>query len=455
VDTQTPILRGAKIVLFLLAAIALTVMISVSLTRPTRAVSISLTCVVSVDCIPPATPAGTSPAAGTLLGTNNVALAWDAVPDAASYRACIANNTGFTNQACQTVSGTSADVTSAISASDQTWYWRVIAVDAAKNESDWSQTRSFTTDTAGPVISDFVLSRAIAGGTQGLMSVTGSVTDPSLKRYDIIITNSAGTQVQLPANFDDLSTPATVSYGFNAGVFPSDTYTVTLTASDAVGHQTVATGNVIVDNTGPTVGITGGNTIIKSGSISPTVTATDPRGIASYAWTSDDRNPDAQDLSYTIPEPTFSPKVEGTYRYYLTVTDGLGNVTANVLFSFDYAPDLAAVPLPTIPTDNLGDKLATNATLFPAAVSSNANPSRDAQSELGTSSGIANVLGSTIGNAPGQLSPTDGASVIAPTSGGWSIFGVLWYWWIAVIGVLGTATYFIKKIAFFPIAKHS
>jgi len=442
--------------MFLLAAIALTVMISVSLTRPTRAVSISPLCIVSVDCIPPATPSGSSPAAGTLLGTNSVALAWGAVADATSYRACIANNIGFTNQACQTVTGTSADVTASISASDQTWYWRVIAVDEAKNESDWSQTRSFTTDTAGPVISDFALSRAIAGGTQGLMSVTGLVTDPSLKHYDITITDSAGAQVQPPANFDDnISSPATVSFGFNAGVFPSDTYTVTLTATDAVGHQTFATGKVIVDNTGPTVVITGGNTIIKTGSISPTVTATDPNGISSYAWTSDVRNPDGQDLSYTIPEPTFSPKVEGTYRYYLTVTDGLGNVTANILFTFGYAPELAAVPLPTIPTDSLGDKLAGAATLFPAAVSSNANPSRDAQNEAGASNGIANVLGNTIGNAPGQLSPTDGASVIAPTSGGWSILGVLWYWWIAVIAVLATATYFIKKIAFFPIAKHS
>jgi len=462
VDTQTPILRGAKIIPFLLAAITLTVMISISLARPTQAEPLNLLgCLAELDCVAPAAPTITSPtSSATVSRSNAVALNWNAVqdPSGVTYTVCLANNSSFTGATCKDgIAATTYNAAGLIPATSGSWNWRVTAVDGAGNTSTPSATGAFTVDAAGPAVSGFGLSRATAGGTAYSVVVTANADDPNISQYKVVVTNSGGSIVAQSPLTQVSGNPASILYAFDvtpAADFPSGAYTATLTVSDSLGNNTLTSGGFVVDNDGPVVVMTGGNTIIKSGSISPTVTATDPSGIASYSWTSDARNPDGHDLSYTIAEPTFWPKVEGTYRYYLTVTDGLGNVTANILFTFGYSPELAVVPLPVIPTDSLSDKLASGETLFPASVSPSASPSRDAQNETGAN-GIANVLGGTIGNAPGQLSPNDGASVIAPTSGGWSIFGVLWYWWIGVIAVLGTATYFVKKIAFLPIPKHS
>lgn len=279
----------------------------------------------------------------------------------------------------------------------------------------------------------------LAGGTTQVINITGTVLDDNLASYSLAIN---GTVAQSASDMTD--TQASINIPWNVrtpNVVPSDTYLITLDATDKAGNTAHTEVSVEVDNTPPTVTVGGGDIIVKSGSISPTTTADDTHGIASYSWTADADNPAVLDFDATVAEPTFTPSVEGPYVFYLAVADGLGNVTTKQ-FAFSYAKELETVPLPTAkdPTDTLVDQSPSTV----AVATKNANPTvLSARDEIPASDDTG-VLGSTV-TAPGDIPPTTTVATIAPTTGGWSIFGVLWYWWLVIIGLLISAWVVIKK----------
>jgi hypothetical protein len=78
---------------------------------------------------------------------NQPTLDWQLVSDAAYYVLEYADNSEFNNSVLVDDIGPSEyEVQSALA--DGTWYWRVMAVDPAGNESDWSLTGQFTVDTS-------------------------------------------------------------------------------------------------------------------------------------------------------------------------------------------------------------------------------------------------------------------------------------------------------------------
>jgi hypothetical protein len=290
---------------------------------------------------------------------------------------------------------------------------------------------------------------ALAGGTTHTINITGTVIDDNLASYSLAINgNVAQAETNTTQTNVSINIPWSVS---TPNVVPSGLYLITLDATDKAGNPMHKEISVEVDNTPPDVKVDGGDVILKSGSISPTMTANDTHGIASYTWTADAKNPAEINFDHTIAEPTFTPTVEGSYKYYVDVTDGLGNVTHSQ-FNFSYAQELATVPLPTMqnPTDALVDQSPSTLAVTPVSL----NPTTQSGPDAMTASADSGVLGNTI-TAPEQTPPAAAVASIASTSGGWSIFGLLWYWWLIIIGVLFVDWFMLKKLVISRIPEHS
>jgi hypothetical protein len=284
----------------------------------------------------------------------------------------------------------------------------------------------------------------LAGGTASVVTITGKVTGDSLTSYVLMVNDSVVQQANsLTTKSAAISTTWNVS---SPNKVPSGIYTVTLDATDRDGVVSRASTKVEVDNDGPTVLVTGGDTIVKSGSISPTMVATDPHEVTSFKWTADPANPsNPAVLSFdeTSAEPIFTPTAtnQNPYIFYVDVTDGLGNV-AHGQFKFSYAQALATVPLPT--TQNPTDALVNQTPSTPAVTQGATRPTVQSGPNDVTTNTDAGVLGSTV-TSPEQAQPTKIVASIAPTANGWSIFGLLWYWWIVIAGILFTAWLMVKK----------
>jgi hypothetical protein len=290
----------------------------------------------------------------------------------------------------------------------------------------------------------------LAGGTTQTINITGTVLDSNLASYSLAVN---GNVAQSASDMTDTQASITIPWNVaTPNVVPSGSYLITLDASDKAGNTAHTEVSVEVDNTPPDVTVEGGDVIIKVGSISPTTTADDAHGIASYTWTAKADNPGILDFDATAAEPTFTPDVEGSYVFYVDVADGLGNVTTKQ-FTFGYAQELATVPLPTEsdPTTSLVDQspstvpVTTRASTHPTILS--------ARDEIPVSDDTG-VLGKTV-TAPRDIASTTTVATIAPTSRGWSIFGILWYWWLVIIGLIVSVWAIVKKFVLRRIPEHS
>ncbi|HEY8886806.1 MAG TPA: Ig-like domain repeat protein [Candidatus Microsaccharimonas sp.] len=296
-----------------------------------------------------------------------------------------------------------------------------------------------STDITKPAVALNDPSPALAGGNTQTVTLTGMVSDDNLASYSLALN---GNVIQQGSDMTEkmvaINVPWSVSTPF---IVPSGDYVVTLDATDKAGNTSHDEKTVVVDNDGPTVTLTGGDTIIQGGSISPTTTADDPHGIATYAWTAGDKNPATLTFDVAAPEPTFTPSIEGSYTFYFTVTDGLGNTTTKP-FTFGYAQELAPVPLPTTqdPTDALVDQTPSTPLITPTRP----HPTLQSGQDAPLTNNDSGVLGSTASGL-GDLTPAKTIATIAPTGSGWSIFGVLWYWWLVIAGIIFVATFLIKR----------
>lgn len=297
-------------------------------------------------------------------------------------------------------------------------------------------------NTPAPVITSFNISRMLAGGSEANRGVviTGEATDDDVASCQVLI-NGVFQAECVPK--ENVAHTYSLSYTWvvandQANKVPSGAYTVSFVVIDGANNQTEQNATVTVDTDAPDLTLQGGG-LIQSGSISPAVTAKDDGNDVAqgYSWAASSDNPSAIVFDRSAKEPVFTPKVEGTYVFYLTVQDGLGNAVTKP-FTFDYAPVLATIPLPTIqaPTLTLQQtKAGDDGEVATPAIRSTQDMAADDD---------ISALGNTIA-AAGKALPVTAASPLTPTKSGWSIFGILWYWWAVVAGIMVSAWYFIKK----------
>lgn len=313
----------------------------------------------------------------------------------------------------------------------------VDAQDEVGNRSDWSEAKTVTVDETDPVVTLDADTYDI-GGNQPAATFTGSATDDNLTGYQLLIINQNG-EVIATINYPD-----SLSFVWNVVdpvVLPSGQYIVQLSAHDQSGRVGIISRTVSVDNSGPDVVIVDGG-LITSGSITPKVTASDVHQTnLTYQWVADEDNPGVLEFDSTILAPKFTPTVEGSYTFYLTVTDDFGN-TSTTEFNFDYKRVLE--PLPNVDPTNpaiVQTKDPTAPTFTPPAPRPVVVISRAGDSEASEE----DVLGSTVATILAGNDPVSDRAVVAATTGGWRIVGILWYWWVVLGLILAILALVIRR----------
>lgn len=433
-------LRGVRILSFLLAVFLTVFIISVVHARPMHAEPLNeLACSLRIadDCMPPTTPELAAPANGAFLKSNDATATWSASSDDVAvkeYEICAAPNPEFTGAACGRTAETSWPLTN-LPTDNATWYWRVRAHDQYR-AGDWSATNAMTIDTDNPVVTLSSQSATLIGGTRSVFSTNFKITDAHLRYYAISIVDGDGKVVYFEERtIEGTEYDGAFSWDVSTPLIPSGTYSFNVIARDASERVGNAGALLTVDNDGPAATVTGGNVIINSGSLTPKVALTDANDIASFAWTIDRFSPPSV-FDPSVLQPIFSPSDKGTYLYYLTLTDALGNISV-LSFTFDYAEVLEPIVAPIAPIDNkpVAERVVPVTRIATVAPDV---PTRNNAENTNTNS----VLGNSIiaADAP----PADVAAV-ASTGSGWSILGFLWYWWLVVIALLGMITLFVRR----------
>ena len=388
-----PILRGAKIVVFLLATITFVLAISFSYARPAQAGLFNMIgCVIGVGCgVPVQTP--------LIPPTDN--------PEAP----VIPVNPGDT--------------------------------DEPTDEEGEPEEETPVDPNPVPVVTVSATPALVGGSVENrTVTITGKITDDDFVSCQLLIN-------EVPVDATCVLNEETGEYDLNytwvvAGEpdtkAQSGEYIVKLIAVDATDRQTAETTKIVVDNDGPAVTVAGGNTIINSGSITPKVTAADDADVASYSWAAG-KNPAVLEFDAAAKTPTFTPTIEGTYRFVLTARDALGNQTV-VPFEFGYAVVLATLPLPV---SNIEELVVNSPVITREVVASSDENVADKDTE---------VLGNTI-STPAPAAFVAQSPTIARTGEGWRIFGLLWYWWLGIVGVMATGWFFVKKYALRTLANDS
>ncbi|MFZ2125425.1 MAG: Ig-like domain-containing protein [Candidatus Saccharimonadales bacterium] len=279
--------------------------------------------------------------------------------------------------------------------------------DTAGNNATATRTVTVEDTTKPVVVLDPITSPN--GGLTDSVNISGSVSDiVGVVGYEIAID---GVVVSSGAN------DTVVPYVWDISGLANGTYTVTLTATDAAGNTNSATQDVDIDNTAPVITYT--DTIQDDNIFTPDIAASD---YDVFAWAGDASNPAGVIYDNTLLKPTFTVANDGTYKFTLTATDGLGN-SSNQEISFEYT-----APVSTI--------TPTPATIAPQSTSSTDGSSAD---NSGDSSSVPEVFGDsttkTDNSSASNNSDVKGDSTTKDNT--WAILGLAWYWWLLILAALG------------------
>lgn len=192
--------------------------------------------VVTYDATTPAIPTLANPSDGAILNNQNNSdfdFTWNGVSDPSgvtydweSSHSNATNNTdgGFSNVLAHHEGLTSTSLSEGNSA-EGTYYWQVRACDGAGNCSNWSAPWKITIDNTAPVITDNFTINMLTGDK---LTLNPTVTDTSPVTYQWKVSDNK--LLNNPKDTLDGS-PLVI------GPAPKDSYTVTLTVTDAAGNK--------------------------------------------------------------------------------------------------------------------------------------------------------------------------------------------------------------------------
>lgn len=327
-----------------------------------------------------------------------------------------------------------ASRTATVTFTDSSWYvsgeqqWGVKNIrDLAGNTI--TSTTAYSTPPAGPSAPGVPTTTTPTNNTTVTWSWTAS-TDPGsyvsgVEKYRYKLTRGSDVVV---GETETTSLSATT-------VVPGDgDYVLHVWAVDVAGNVgNESTGSVTVDTTPPEVAV-GPTYNATDNEIQPDITATgDP---VSFAWTTSVSPSDVTISDPSILIPTFTVHTDGTYSFTLTAKDALGNArTATFTFTYE-TPVPETINTETIPVvaevASFADVTATtNTTTTDGTAAPSTTALRNAQ--IGATSD--NVLGAQTKKS-GDVLGAETAAVITPTTQGWKILGVLWYWWALIIAAV-------------------
>ncbi len=189
----------------------------------------------TVDTTAQAAPTLTAPANGASTIDTTPTFDWGSVSGAASYTLQYATDSGFT-QNLTTISTSATNYTPTSALTDGMWYWRVRTIDAAGNIGGWSNTWSFTIDTATPTVTISPTLGATPTATGWILTTANS---------SIEISGSVGDATGVTVRINGEVVPV-IGGSFSKTVnLVVGTNTFTISITDVAGNTTTRTLSVI------------------------------------------------------------------------------------------------------------------------------------------------------------------------------------------------------------------
>ncbi|MFD1715609.1 DNRLRE domain-containing protein [Amnibacterium flavum] len=281
-----------------------------------------------------AAPSGVAPLSATV-ADGTVSLAWTAATDdhaIAGYRVYRGSSADFTADASTLIGQTTTELVYADTpATLGTYYYKVLAVDAAGNAGPAASAEAVVTDTSAPAVPAGVT--AAAGTTSVNLAWTASADNVATTGYTVY----RGSSSDFVADASTVIAQTTTASYLDGSLAPG-TYYYRVTASDAAGNVSAASSTVsaeiVADTTAPTVPA---NLTATAGTSSVNLAwsaSNDTFGTTGYTVYRGSSSSFVADQSTVIAQTATTGYVDsglapGTYYYRVTASDAAGNVSAS------------------------------------------------------------------------------------------------------------------------------
>ncbi len=318
-----------------------------------------------------------------------------------------------------------------------TWYWQVRAIDGGWT-SDWSNVWQFTIDTTPPVISTSIQDQKVVSGT---VSLDMSLTDVYPSAYDIHVQLPDGTLVMENHQANDTNTR--YAYAWDTTTVANETYTITLSATDAAGNTSVPLVRTLtVANVPPPA--------------PPVITLSGSDGLAifgevNYSQATFRVAIDGLLRSDTVPMVESEQRPSGLFRWsFNTPKDVEDGFSHNVAITASVNGQSSETAYYTVITQGVRVIVSSKDPLLEQLSASLSRPFVAPPSIPIMSLEPVSMPHSQVGDRAIDLPPVLSPSrpdvfVATPTENGWELFGILWYWWVLAIGIIGVATYTFRR----------
>ncbi|HWV30658.1 MAG TPA: hypothetical protein VN038_13465, partial [Dyadobacter sp.] len=398
-----------------------------------------------------AAPALISPENNAIVNGATLVNKWGAVDGAVKYVYQSYNNAEMTNiRWTETTTHTQKSAKNV--ADGTTFWWRVKSIDASGTQGAWSNLWKVTIDNVAPVISTSITE----GQTlSGVTNIDLNTVEAHPKVYNIRVLNTDGSAVVAngvaQGKYDENNTTNSFVYEWDTTKVANGTYKIEFSAQDAAGNNGTTIFRTISVNNPPVVEPP--VPVIPTVSIDPDLTERMVTGLvstdsASFAVEIDGvprtisvaitgAAGDKFAWSFELPENVASGMA---HNVKVTVTkDGQSSADEETFFIPEVIGGGITAPTGSTGSDPLLEQLRAalaqpfivpNAFAYVAPTTAGGQTGDSDTAVLGTKT--------TKDPATDQNAKT---VAVAATEGGWKLFGILWYWWLLLLAVLGYLSY--------------